>query len=157
MVEVIPLTILHRGPIVFWLLSKGQNQSPLPIIGSHVKTHDTTHGSRGYEDIHYTRGLLERPGQASELAHLASVKWLVFTVVISSVRERFLYVHQGLHDLNFPTQAQGKRKHLGFLTSLPSCGSKGNQRNGTCKEMDSEAVNSQISKLESDALLHHYK
>lgn len=155
MVEVITLTIWHRGPVVFWLLSKGQNQSPLPIIGSHVNTHDTTHGSRGYEDIHYTWGLLE--GQASKLAHLASMKRLVFIVVISSVRERFLYVHEGLHDLNFPTWAQGKRKHLGFLTSLPSCGSKGNQRNGTCKEMDSQAINSQISKLESDALLHHYK
>ena len=93
----------------------------------------------------------------SRLAHLASMKRLVFIVVISTVRERFLYVHQGLHDLNFPTQAQGKRKHLGFLTSLPSCGSKGNQRNGTCKEMDSQAINSQISKLESDTLLHHYK
>lgn len=54
MVEVITLTIRHGGPVVFWLLSKGQNQSPLPIIGSHVNTHDTTQRSRGYEDIHYT-------------------------------------------------------------------------------------------------------
>ena len=51
----------------------------------------------------------------------------------------FLYVCQGLRDLNFPTGAQGrKRKHLGFLTSLPDVGQResrgmGPVRKETCK------------------------
>lgn len=131
MTVVITLTILYTSPVVL---------SPPPKTGSRDKTEDITRGPRAYEDIDYSWGFLERTGQASKLAHLASMKRLWFLLWLTVVPGRgFLYVCQGLRDLNFPTGAQGrKRKHLDFLTSLPDVGQResrgmGPVRKETCK------------------------
>lgn len=83
---------------------------------------------------------------------------LAFIVVNSSARERVPLCVPRFAWFELSHWCPGEKAETpGLSYQLARCGAKGKQRNGTCKERDLQAVSSQISKLESDALLHRYK